>query len=373
MIYMDNAATHLGNFGQPNVNSPYAIEYKNKFEDARKEIGMCLNCDPERIYFTSGGCESNSWALQRCGCKTIVTTKIEHPSILNCCEWLEKNGYTIHYLDVDEHGYVDMLELDQILNDIPAGVPVLVSIMAVNNEIGTVQDLRTIRKFIDYHNELRIKKATETLDYFTEHIYFHTDAVQAIGHIPIDINLVDMLSASGHKFGTDTGVGFLYSRIPLQPLIFGGSQEKNLRGGTSNYDAVVRMAGSLDGKCSNSYVMQHCQDMIAYLRRRLSVFDCIFNTPEESTSNILSVSFKDVDAEKLMAFLTDFEVYVSAGSACHTDHKEASHVLKAIGVPQEYINGTIRFSVSELIGEKHIDYVVSLINQFVLPKGESNE
>lgn len=364
MIYMDNAATRLGNFGLPNVNSPYATEEKMNFENARKTIGDCLKCSPDKIFFTSGGCESNSWALQRSGCKSIITSRIEHPSILNCCKWLEKNGYDIHYLDVDKNGYVDLYQLDQTLMAIPSHIPVLVSIMAVNNEIGTVQDLATIRKFIDYHNEQREKNGIETLDMFTEHIFFHTDAVQAIGQVPIDIDLVDMLSASGHKFGVRTGVGFLYSRVSLQPLIFGGSQEKGIRGGTSNADAVIRMAESLDIKCSDDYRRQHCMKMVKCLREKISQFDCIINTPDDCTSSILSVSFKNIDAEKLMAFLADFEVYVSAGSACSTDHKEPSHVLKAIGLSDEYINGTIRFSLSEFISEQDIDKVIALIKQF---------
>lgn len=364
MIYMDNAATRLGNFGMPNVNSPYALEDKATFEYARTLIGECMNCDPDKIFFTSGGCESNSWALQRSGCKAIITTKIEHPSILNCCRWLDKKGYEIHYLDVDKNGYIDVFQLDQILLSIPPHVPTLVSIMAVNNELGTIQDLQGIRKVIDYHNEVREKSAIETLDMFAEHIYLHTDAVQAVGQVPIDINLVDMLSASGHKFGVRTGVGFLYSRIPLEPLIFGGSQEKGLRGGTSNADAVIRMADSLAMKCTEHSRAQHCQKMIKYLRDKLSLFDCQINTPIESESSILSVSFRGVDAEKLMAFLSEFQIYVSAGSACSTDHKEPSHVLKAIGLADEYINGTIRFSLSEFNTEKEIDTVINMIKQF---------
>lgn len=369
MIYMDNAATRLGNFGLPNVNSPYATEERVNFENARKIVGDCLKCDPDRIFFTSGGCEANSWALQRSGCKTIITSKIEHPSILNCCKWLEKNGYEVKYLDVDRNGYVDLYQLDQALMSTPSHVPTLVSIMAVNNETGTVQDLKEIRKVIDYYNEQRNKASVETLDMFTEHIYFHTDAVQAIGQMPIDISLVDMLSASGHKFGVRTGVGFLYSKIALEPLIFGGSQEKGLRGGTSNADAVIRMAESLDIKCADTYRQEHTLKMVQYLRDKISEFDCIINTPKESTSSILSVSFKGLDAEKLMAFLADFGVYVSAGSACSTDHKEPSHVLKALGLPEEYINGTIRFSLSEFITEQNIDSVIALIKQF----GGANE
>lgn len=364
MIYMDNAATRMGNYGKFNVNSPYAQEQKIKFEQARLRIGEILRVPPEQIYFTSGGCEANSWALQRSGCKNIVTTKIEHSSVMNCCHWLENHGYNVTYLNVDKHGLVDLVQLEDVLSNLPLA-PTLVSIMYVNNELGTVQDLKSIRKIIDLNNEWRRNHSTETLSEFTEPIYFHSDCVQAVGQIDIPTECLDLMSASGHKFGNQYGVGFLYSRIPMQPLIFGGSQENGLRGGTSNYDSVIEMAKSLEHKNSDINGMAHMRTMVAYLRDELEKLDCVINTPKDSKSNILSVSFKGVDAERLMIFLHGFGVYVSAGSACETDHKEHSHVLKTIGVPDDYIGGTIRFSLSEYIGSSHIDTVISLIKQFI--------
>ena len=363
MIYMDNAATNMGNIGIFNINSPYADN--SEFENARKRIANCLKLKAENIYFTSGGCEANSWALQRCGCKTIITTKIEHPSVLKCCEWLSKNGCNVIYLDVDRYGRIDVLDLDRTLSKITLA-PTLVSIMAVNNEIGTVQDLKAIRKVIDYHNELRQRASTETGTNFCEPIYFHSDCVQAIGHLKLPYDCLDMFSASGHKFGFNFGVGFLYSRIPIQPLIFGGSQEKGLRGGTSNAKAVIEMADSLTDNYQNGKRLRKNEELVAYLRTSLQKFDVVFNTPPHCLSSIVSVSFKNIDSEKLMMFLKDFDIFVSAGSACAADHKEPSHVLKAIGVPKDYIHGTIRFSLlSRLTSKEDIDHVMSLIKQFL--------
>ena len=361
MIYIDNAATRLGNFGSPNINSPYAEEEKRRFEESRKLIARCLGVKSDDIYFTSGGCEANSWVLQRSGCKNIITTKIEHSSILNCCKWLSENGYNVTYLDVDEHGYIDLFDLDEALAR-QTLAPTLVSIMYVNNEIGTCQYLEGIRNVVDYHNKLREKASTETLMDFAEPIYFHSDCVQAVGNVNIPVKCLDMMSASGHKFGAPYGVGFLYSKVPLQPLIFGGSQEKGLRGGTSNYEGVLDMATKLYFKV-NSHA--DIKERVRVLREGLKDFDCIINTPEESESNIVSVSFKGVDAEKLMVFLSGFEIYVSSGSACAVDHKEHSHVLKAIKVPDEYINGTIRFSLSEFNTAKDIEKTLNYIKQYI--------
>ena len=363
-IYMDNAATRMGNFGTFNVNSPYAQEQQIKFEEARKKIANSLHCEAENIYFTAGGCEANSWALQRVGCKKIITTKIEHSSVMNCCRWLENHGYDVTYLNVDKHGLVDLVQLEEVLSEKPH-VPTLVSIMYVNNELGTTQDLRAIRKIIDLNNQWRRNHSTETLTDFAEPIYFHSDCVQAVGQMDIPIECLDLMSASGHKFGNDYGVGFLYSRVPIQPLIFGGSQEHGLRGGTSNYKAILRMADCLVHKQQDIIGRANTITMVNYLRDELEKFDCIINTPKDSKSSILSVSFKGVDAERLMIFLNGFGIYVSSGSACETDHKEHSHVLTAIGVPDDYINGTIRFSLSEYIGASHIDTVISLIKQFI--------
>ena len=357
MIYMDNAATNMGNIGRFNINSPYASNLD--FENARVRIANCLRVHSDDIYFTSGGCEANSWALQRSGCKNIITTKIEHPSVINCCKWLEKHGVNVTYLDVDRHGYVDLLDLSEAITRQNVTSPTLVSIMAVNNELGTVQDLEGIRKVVDYYNALREEAEVEK-------IYLHSDCVQAVGNVKIPYECLDMFSASGHKFGYDFGVGFLYSRIPLEPLIFGGSQEKGLRGGTSNALSVIAMSHALQDKLGNARAIKRTRDLIKYLRDSLDEFDCIFNTPEDCESAILSVSFRGVDSEKLMVFLSGFDIYVSAGSACSTDHKEPSHVLKAIKVPEEYIHGTIRFSLSsKLLTKEDIDRVVALIKQYI--------
>lgn len=363
MIYMDNAATKLGNYNMPNINSPYASEHKQQFEDARKSIANKLHIEPENIYFTSGGCEANSWVLQRSGCKNIITTKIEHPSVLNCCKWLEKQGCKVVYLDTDEHGYIDLFDLDEAINNMPIQ-PILVSIMAVNNEIGTVQYLEGIRKVIDFYNDLRQKTSQDLNEPFDYQILFHADCVQAIGTVDIDLSLLDMFSASGHKFGAQNGIGFLYSKIKLEPLIFGGSQEQGIRGGTSNYNGVLSMANALEHKIWLSDCPS-IKDMTSYFREQLTGIDCIINTPEDSISPIISVSFKDINAEGLMIYLANHKIFVSAGSACSTDHKEISHVLQEIKVPDDYVNGTIRFSMSEMISKSDIDTVIKLIKTFI--------
>lgn len=377
MIYLDNAATKLGNYKKFNINSPYAQDAKMQFENARIDIANYLgpSVSANDIYFTSGGCEANSWALQRCDVKHIITTTIEHPSILNCCKWLESHGVSVTYLNVDGQGLVNPYDLDEALNK-QSLVPTLVSIMYVNNEIGSIQDLVALRKVIDKHNEYRAKASTETLTNFSEPIYFHSDCVQAVGQIPIPIECLDMMSASGHKFGRDFGVGFLYSKVPLAPLIFGGSQEKGLRGGTSNFLPVINMANALKIRMGDEAYNEHIKLMLGYLKDSLvklceetgvkyRINTPLDRTPNGLNSSIFSISFKNVAAENLMVFLSSHGIYVSAGSACATDHKEVSHVLKAIGVPPRYINGTLRFSLSEFIGTEQIDEVIKILKQFM--------
>ena len=373
MIYLDNAATKMGNYKKFNINSPYAQSARETFEKARQTIADVFKVPKEHIYFTSGGCEANSWALQRCGAIHIITTKIEHPSVLNCCHYLETHGVMVTYLNVDKKGLVSPYDLDEALNKSPLA-PTLVSIMYVNNEIGTVQDLKALRKVIDKHNEYREKASTETLLEFAEPIYFHSDCVQAAGQLPIPVDCLDMMSVSGHKFGRDFGIGFLYSKVPLSPLIFGGSQERGIRGGTSNFLPAINMAQSLSIRTSDGTYNTHIEIMLGYLMGSLAKLgietgiEYQVNTPIETDtyhSSILSVSFKGVDAEKLMVFLADHEIYVSSGSACETDHKEPSHVLKAIGVPEEFINGTIRFSLSEFIGTDQIDQTMEIIKLYL--------
>lgn len=352
MIYMDNAASRLGNYNNFNANSAYATERQQNIEHAREQIAYVLNCSPNEIYFTSGGCESNSWALQRIKTdkKHIITTKIEHKSILNCCKYLEEHGYEVTYLDVEEDGHVHLSDISKNIRP----DTFLISIMHVNNEIGCIQPIEEIGKIAHRYG-----------------VYFHVDAVQSIGNIDIDVEkcYIDLLSASGHKFAVNNGVGFLYcsERVPLEPLIFGGSQERGIRGGTTNYNPIIRMANALIIKHKNEITREYIRDLIKYFREELGKlpYDIRINTPISDETNILSVSFANVDAESLMMFLLDFDILVSAGSACNTDTKSVSHVLKAIKVPDEYINGTIRFSLSEFNTISQINAVVKIIDNYL--------
>lgn len=359
MIYLDNAASKLGNYGVFNANSSYADDEQIELYNARKRIADVINADPEEIFFTSGGCESNSWAIQgiaranRHKGNHIITTQIEHPSILNCCKQLEKEGFEVTYLPVNKFGYIS---IDSLWNSITSKT-ILVTTMHVNNETGVKQSIYEIGRICRYEN-----------------VIFHTDCVQSMGYLPIDVKKsnIDLLSASGHKFGAPFGVGFLYKKkeIGIAPLIFGGSQEYGLRGGTTNYDSIIEMSHKL----SNAYTEESIENKInlglktCYLEQKIrdELGSCLvkINTPINRTINILSATFKNIDSEELIYFLNDMGIYTSAGSACHEGEAEISHVLKAIGLSKEEAKGTIRFSLSEFNTYEQIDILIKVLKQY---------
>ncbi len=360
MIYLDNAATKLGNYNTFNSNSLYAEAEQNKLYEYRNKIAKCISAEPEEIYFTSGGCESNSWAIQGIANKYkskgnhIITSCIEHPSILNCCKYLENNGFEVTYLSVDKNGSINLEELQNAIKD----TTILISIMHVNNEIGTIQPIFKIGEIAREHD-----------------IIFHTDCVQSMGLLPINVmkNNADLISASGHKFGAPFGIGFLYIRkgVEIAPLIFGGSQEQGLRGGTTNLPAIKRMTHCLADSYKNVDKRIETGLIKIYLKDRLkTTFDFIkINTPDLCSSNILSVTFKGIDAEELVLFLNDMGIQVSAGSACHSGNAEPSYVLKAIGLTDEEAKSTVRFSLSNKNTYGQIDILINVLQQYFKMRG----
>lgn len=348
-IYADNAATTkldidafeamkpylLEEYG--NVSQPYFFSMKPKraLKEARQTIAECIGALPEEIYFTSGGTESDNWALKCFGncddVRRVYTSEIEHHAVLNACEYATR-------LSVNTKGIVlpEVLEkaLNSIVSPVPSRLSTLVSVMLVNNEIGTIEPIKELATVAHAHNAL-----------------FHTDAVQAVGHIPIDVNdlNIDMLSASGHKFNGPKGIGFLYVRkgTLLVPYANGGAQEQGMRAGTENVASIVGMATALKKNCDEM------QQTTEKLRTMEVIFidnlhqahiDFIRNGSEKRVPGNINISIRDASGEMLFHRLDLMGICISTGSACDSVNTQVSHVIQAIGVPQEYAEGTIRVS-----------------------------
>lgn len=351
MIYADNAATTkldidafkamkpylLEDYGNPSGIYSFSKKARCALEEARKTIAECINAEPEQIIFTSGGTESNNHAIKHFNVLSntchIVTSAIEHHSVLNACE---NSDFEHFILPVDNYGMVSANELEKVLGRYRSVIAscnsILVTIMTANNEIGTIQP---IKEFAE-----------------TAHRYgaiFHTDAVQAVGHIPIDVKAmgVDMLSASAHKFNGPKGVGFLYSRNTLlQPYHHGGLQEFGMRAGTENIPAIVGMAVALKKSSENmKYNSKHLQHLAKVFIDALqnAEIDYILNghTIKRLPGNI-NISFKGRSGEGLVHMLDLKGICISTGSACDSINQQVSHVIKAINVPDDYSKGTIR-------------------------------
>lgn len=348
IIYVDNAATTpidddalnlmsdlLKNF-YSNPSSAYKISrpLKKFLKESREKIAACINAEPEEIFFTSGGSESDNWAIKSlllAGLNehpNIITSAIEHKAVLNSCAAMEKLGCTVTKLPVDKFGKVNPYDLkNKILPQTQ-----IVSIMLANNEVGTIQPIKDLAEIA--HSEGKI---------------FHTDAVQAVGHIPVDVKLlgVDMLSASAHKFNGPKGIGFLYvsDTIKLLPYIDGGSQEFSLRAGTENVPAVAAMALALEKNCRDikktAEKLSDCTKILLDCLQSNNV-DFIINGGENRLPGHLSLSFKKCDGETLMHRLDLKNICVATGSACNSRQTKISHVLQALNIPEDYIKGTIR-------------------------------
>ena len=348
-IYADNAATTkldidafeamkpylLEEYG--NASQPYSFARKPKqaLKEARAIIAHCINADPEEIYFTSGGTESDNWAVKGIAFaeaekRSIVTSQIEHHAILRACETLEKHGYPVAYLPVNREGVVTAETLESLITSSTS----LVSIMFANNEVGTIEPIKDLCEIAHKHGSL-----------------FHTDAVQAVGHVRIDVKElgVDMLSASAHKFNGPKGIGFLYVKkgTPISQYSNGGSQEFGLRAGTENVASIVGMAVALKKNCDA--IEENAKHMVLLEAKLLdglseSGVDFIRNGATQRVPGNISLSFRGADGEALLHRLDLMGISVSTGAACDTVNTQISHVLKAMGIDEAYAKGTIRIS-----------------------------
>lgn len=371
-VYFDNAATtrldedvlkemmpYLTNkYG--NASSIYKLgrESRKAVEDAREKIAEEINAEPEEIYFTAGGSESDNTILRGIAYSYkekgnhIITSKIEHPAILETCKQLEKEGFEISYVGVDKNGIINLEELENLIKE----NTILISIMFANNEIGTIQPVEEIGKIAKRHN-----------------IIFHTDAVQAVGSVKIDVKQMDIasLSMSAHKFYGPKGIGALYVKkgIRFQKLINGGHQEKNKRAGTENVPAIVGMGKAIE--LAYEHLEEHT-DRIKELRDyyideiQKRIPDVIVNGDiERRLPGNANISFKNVDGEAMLLNLDLKGICASAGSACSSGSLEASHVLLAIGVPADVAHSSLRVSIGKYNTKEEIDYLIDCLVEIV--------
>ena len=371
-IYMDNAATtrvtepvmeamqpyFCQMFGNPMSLYGYGREARKAVENARRQVAAAINADPNEIYFTSCGSESDNWALRgaayanlRKG-KHLITSTIEHHAILNTCAALEKEGFEVTYVPVDEFGVLDVAALEKAIRPDTT----LISIMSANNEIGTIQPIEEIAKIAHAHN-----------------ILFHTDAVQAIGSIKFDVKAmgIDMLSMSGHKFHAPKGVGVLYIRrgVRLQRLITGGEQERGQRAGTENVASIVGLGkaielatADIDGH--NAQLSAIRDHLIERILAEIPYTRLNGHRTQRLPGNC-NVSFRFVEGESMLLSLDLKGIAASTGSACASGSLDPSHVLLAIGLPHEVAHGSIRLSVNEENTMEQADYVVDALKEIV--------
>lgn len=372
IIYMDNAATtkvHPNvlkvmlpylkeNYGNP--SSIYALgqESRKAIETAREQVAKALRANSNEIFFTSGGSESDNWAIKGIAFanqdrgKHIITTNIEHHAVLHTCKYLEKYGFEITYLPVKSNGIIDIKDLKKAIRK----DTILVSVMYANNEIGTVQPIEEIGKITKEKG-----------------IYFHTDAVQAIGNIPIDVKKsnIDLLSISGHKFNAPKGVGALYIRkgTKILNMIHGGGQEKNMRAGTENVASIVGMGKAIDLATENiEKKNRYIKELREYLIDNIlkNIPDTILNGDREKRlAGNINLCFKYIEGESILLMLDSLGICASSGSACTSGSLEPSHVLLALGLPHEIAHGSLRLTLSKENTQEEIDYVLSVLPDIV--------
>lgn len=348
-VYADNAATTkldreafeimrlymLEEYG--NASQPYSFARapKRALQEARAIIAQCINALPGEIYFTSGGTESDNWAIKGVACgwprkSQIITSKIEHHAVLRSCAFLEQNGYAITYLPATRQAIIE----NGVLVDKISSATRLVSVMTANNEVGSIQPIRELVKTAHANGAL-----------------FHTDAVQAVGHINVDVrdSDVDLLSASAHKFNGPKGIGFLYIKtgIDIKPCHHGGAQEDGMRAGTENIANILGMAIALRNNCrqleKNIDKLKGIEEAFLSALNNAKV-DYILNGSEQRIPGNISISIRNADGEMLLHRLDLMGITVSTGAACDSKETRVSHVLNAMGVPEEYVRGTIRVS-----------------------------
>ena len=371
-IYLDNAATtktaqevvdamlpyFTENYGNPSSIYDLGTKSKEAITKGREQIAEVLGAKSEEIYFTAGGSEADNWALKatfeayKNKGNHIITTKIEHHAILHTCEYLEKRGAKITYLDVDENGVVDLDQLQKAITP----ETILISVMFANNEIGTIQPIKEIGMIAKEHN-----------------ILFHTDAVQAFGQVPINVDElnIDMLSSSGHKINGPKGIGFLYIRkgVKIRSFVHGGAQERKRRAGTENVPGIVgygvaakRAADSMEERTKKEielrdYFIGRILNEIPYVR--------LNGDPKRRLPNNINVSFQFVEGESLLIMLDMKGIAASSGSACTSGSLDPSHVLLAIGLPHEIAHGSLRLTLSEKNTVEEIDFVVDELKKII--------
>ncbi len=371
-VYADNAATTAVSeaaiaamnhglrevYGNPSSLHQKGREASAALRKARETMARNLNAKPEEIYFTGCGTESDNWALRYAaragaakGKKHIISTPIEHHAVLHTLESLEKEGFEITLLPVYENGIVRLEDLEQAIRPDTA----LVSVMYANNEIGSIQPISEIGALCRERG-----------------VWFHTDAVQAAGHLPIDVEAqhIDMLSLSGHKFHAPKGVGAFYCRkgIPLKPFIEGGAQERGKRAGTEALPSIMAMAAAFDDICSH---MAENTAKVTALRDKLIAglsqipFSRLTGDPVKRLPGMVSFCFEGIEGESLLLRLDMAGICASSGSACTSGSLDPSHVLLAIGLPHEIAHGSLRLSLSEYNTEEEIDYILQQVPQVV--------
>lgn len=367
IIYADHAATTkldtdafgamkgflVDSYGNPSQPYSFSRDAKKALKEARETIATCIGADPDEIYFTSGGTESDNWALKgfvkKQDRKRIIVSSIEHHAILYAAESLEREGYEVCLLDVTEGGVALPSFLEARINNDTA----IVSIMLANNEIGSIQPICELATIAHDHGAL-----------------FHTDAVQAMGHIGINVKElgVDMLSASAHKFNGPRGTGFLYVKrgTDLYPFMDGGNQENSMRAGTENVAAIIGMSIALKKNCdaisrNRRFLLDLEDQLISGFKQ--NGLDFVRNGAEDHLPGNVSVSFKDSDGEMLLHRLDLMGICISTGSACDSKNTQVSHVIKAIGVPDDYAKGTIRISLGKDNTAEDVDCIVSSLSR----------
>ena len=371
-IYADNAATTRlsdtalkamlpylqGEYGNPSSLHSVGQRAQEALTDARARIAARLGCQPTEVIFTSGGSEADNQAIRSVaafgklkGKTHIISTAFEHHAVLHTLEALDKEGFTVTLLDVHEDGMVSAQQVEEAITDETC----LVTIMYANNEIGTVQPIAEIGEVCRRHGVL-----------------FHTDAVQAVGHLPVNVveQNIDMLSLSAHKFHGPKGIGVLYARrgVPIFPLIHGGAQERNRRGGTENIPAIVGMAAALDEACDH---LEEDTAQLTALRERLiaglsQIPHSVLNGHREHRlPGTVNFCFEGIEGESLLLLLDDKGVYASSGSACTSGSLDPSHVLLAIGRPHEIAHGSLRLSLSPDTTQEEVDYMVEAVTDVV--------
>lgn len=371
-IYMDHAATTemlpqvrkamepylMDEYANPSTSYETGRKTREVVEGAREKIAGLIGAQPEEIFFTSGGSESDNWVVKNVAAekkaqgKHVITSKIEHHAVLRSCEYLEKLGYELTYLDVDANGIVDLAQLKGALREDTT----LVSVMTGNNEIGTIEPLDAIASML---------RGTQTL--------FHTDAVQAVGQIPLRMYQlpVDYLSASAHKFHGPKGVGFLFVRKDrdLPSFIHGGSQERGKRAGTENVAGIVGMAKALELSVEE---MPRVRPGLVRLRNyftervlREIPQSRLNGHPHKRLPGNVNFSFAGIDATSLLVLLEEDGICASAGSACNTGQTRISHVIEAIHVPQDYAPGSVRFTMGRETNRRQVDTVIESLKKNV--------